>query len=159
MHFQITGKPVSLQQFKLFTCILACFPIPPIHSIIIFRCFRPLPAGSPLSVLLLVTVQPLHLKCLGFYPNSIFFISITILLLTPLTNPSAVILPLTLFHPLLSLTTQIHLVGFDNHFQSSAKFLMKNVLSSPHSNIDKKSLMVPLQKPPRNLDLKINLPN
>lgn len=152
MHFLTTGKPVSLQQFKLFTCILACFLIPPIYSIIIFRCFRPLPAGSPLSVLLLVLVQPLHLKCLGFYPYSIFLYPSPLSFSDTSDKSFCCYMLLTLLHPLLSLTTQIHLLGFDNHFQSSAKFLMKNVLSSPHSNIDKISLMVLLHPHPPNTE-------
>lgn len=85
-------------------------------------------AGSPLWVLLLAPVQPLHLKCLRFLSLLHLFLYTSPFspFLTPLTNPSAVKLPLTLLHPLLSLTTQIHLVGFNNHFQSSAKFLTNN---------------------------------
>lgn len=79
--------------------------------------------------------------------------------LIPLTNPSAVILPLALLHPLLSLTTQIHLVGFDNHFQSSAKILMNNAAKlSSQQHMQTKFNNIPYKNPKKPW-LKINLPN
>lgn len=123
MHFLSTGKPVSAAvQIIYLHLSLFSHSFHTLSLIIIFRCFRqPLPpppppilvtAGAPFWVLLLAPAQPLHLKCLGVLSLlHLFYIHHCSASLTPLTNPSALTLPLTLLHPLLSLTAQIHLWG------------------------------------------------